>query len=237
MIETNIIEENTQIIKDSLVSENNINKENIIFSNEMKTFSQLHTSINGIYSGVANKNLKERIEWAITKPNDIVKKIGETKKQQREKLQNDEKKWGNNMIGQVNNGQWTTLLGERLVYDVLVLLGENPRKPQSKGNFQPDWEGDKYIYEVKTSNWWVDGTAGEKVLGTFIKYQDIPELYEKPLKIICVAYQEYELTHGKTKYFGENITDKTQKILDMASSWNIEYVKFSDLSLPVLSKL
>ena len=106
------------------------------------------------------------------------------------------------MIGQSNNGQWTTLLGEGLVRDILELRGENPRKPERKGGFEPDWETDDYMYEVKTSNWWVAGTAGEKVLGTWIKYQDIPSLYGKPLKIVCVANQEYELEYGKVKYFG-----------------------------------
>lgn len=112
------------------------------------------------------------------------------------------------MIGQINNGQWTTLLGEKLVFDVLKARGENPRKVIRMDGFEPDWETDKYVYEVKTSNWWVSGTAGEKVYGTFIKYQNIPELYGKPLRIVCVAYQEEELTNGKTIYFGENITKK-----------------------------
>jgi hypothetical protein len=180
--------------------------------------------------GVLNKHLKERIEWAINKPNDkLEKKKDATIKQQRTKLQNEEKKWGNDMIGQQNNGQWTTILGEHLVRDVLVLLGENPRKPEGKGGFKPDWETDKYIYEVKTSNWWVSGTAGEKVLGTWIKYQNIPGLYGKPLKIVCVANQEYELTHGKTAFFGENVTQKTKEVLELARSWEIEYIKFSDL--------
>jgi len=185
----------------------------------------------------ASATLKERVEWALTKPEGVVKKEGVTKKSQKEILQNEEKKWGNEMIGQQNNGQWTTLLGERLVRDVLLLRGENPRKPERKGGFEPDWETDNDIYEVKTSNWWVDGTAGEKVFGTFIKYQNIPELYGKPLKIVCVASQEDELTNGKTIYFGENVTKKTQQVLDVARSWNIEYVKFSDLVLPVISKI
>jgi hypothetical protein len=184
-----------------------------------------------------NTTLKERVEWALKKPDSIVKKEGITKGQQEEKLKNEEKKWGNTMIGQENNGQWTTLLGEGLVRDVLQMRGENPRKPLRKGGFQPDWETDEYIYEVKTSNWWVSGTAGEKVYGTWIKYQDIPELYGKPLRIVCVAYQEEELINGKTKYFGENITKKTQDVLNMARSWGIEYVKFSDLASPVMSKI
>ena len=191
----------------------------------------------GTSAGGANTTLKERVEWAVNKPDDVVKNEGITKEEQRENFKNKEKKWGNDMIGQKNNGQWTTKLGEGLVYDVLELRGENPRKPVNKGGFAPDWETDEYIYEVKTSNWWVPGTAGEKVLGTFIKYQNIPEFYGKPLKIVCVAEQEEQLINGKTVYFGENITEKTRQILDLARSWNIEYVKFSDLVLPVKSKI
>lgn len=187
-----------------------------------------------ITSNFAHSTLKERLEWALNKPDIVVKTEGLTKKQQKLNLRNEEKKWGNDMILQQNNGQWTTLLGENLVRDVLELRGENPRKPVRKGGFEPDWETDDYIYEVKTSNWWVDGTAGEKVLGTFIKYQNIPELYGKPLKIVCVAKQEEELSNGKTRYFGTNITTKTQQLLDLAKQWNIEYVKFSDLILPII---
>ena len=92
----------------------------------------------------------------------------------------------------------------------------------------PDWETDKYIYEVKTRNWTTSGTAGEKVLGVMYKYSEIPELYGKPLKIVCVAYQEHELTYGNTKIFGEVCSSK-KKFLDLAKSMDIEYIKFSDL--------
>lgn len=183
-----------------------------------------------------NAHLKECIEWALNKPQGLIKNPDITKQKQREQAKQSEKLWGNKIIGQSNNGQWTTLLGEKLVYDVLKLRGENPRKVIKKEGFQPDWETDEFMYEVKTSNWWVEGTAGEKVLGTFIKYQDIPELYGKPLKIVCVAYQEYELEFGKTKYFG-NKSKKTQQILDLAESWNIEYIRFRDLVSPILDKI
>lgn len=179
-------------------------------------------------------SLSSRVIWATVKPQKIIKKDGITIAQQKKDFQEAEKKWGNDMIQQTNNGQWTTLLGEQLVYDVLQLRGENPRKVERKDGFEPDWETDEYIYEVKTSNWWIDGTAGEKVYGTWIKYQNIPQLYGKPLRIVCVANQEEELTHGKTKYFGENVTNKTKQILDLASTWNIEYIRFSELVLPIL---
>ena len=183
-----------------------------------------------IYDKVASIDisLAERVEWATNKPSKIEKQDGTTIGKQKQDAEKKERIWGNKMIGQTNNGQWTTKLGENLVFDILKLRGENPKKVEHKGGFQPDWETDDYIYEVKTSNWWVSGTAGEKVLGTCIKYQDIPELYGKPLRIVCVAFQEYELTHGKTKYFGD-ITKKTKQLLDLARSWEIEYIKFSDL--------
>ena len=180
------------------------------------------------------KNTKKCIEWATTKPPepqwDLIKETkGIDIKAQRKQKAEEERLWGNEMINKKNNKQWTTKLGENLVYQILKKQGKNPEKPKKKNNFLPDWETDEYIYEVKSSSWWVPGTAGEKVLGTFIKYQDIPKLYNKPLRIVCVAFQEYELTYGKTPYFGKNVTEKTKKILDLAKSWNIEYVKFSDL--------
>jgi hypothetical protein len=173
--------------------------------------------------------LIERIKWATTIPSKIKKVEGKTLGVMRENLKLNERKWGNEMIGQKNNGNWTTKLGEDLVKDILTLRGENPRIPKIKEGFKPDFETDDYIYEVKTKNWYVTGTAGEKVYGTWIKYQNIPEIYNKPLRIVCVAKQEYDLTHGKLKYFNDDVSDKTKKILELAKSWNIEYVKFSDL--------
>ena len=178
---------------------------------------------------IEDKKLIEVIKWATTVPDKLVKTADKNIGKQKKEAEKKEKEWGNSMIGQTNNGQWTTLLGERLVYNVLKIRGENPRKVERMGGFEPDWETDEYIYEVKTSNWWVDGTAGEKVLGTWIKYQGIPELYGKPLRIVCVAKQEFELEYGKVKYFGENITSKTKQVLELASTWGIEYIKFSDL--------
>jgi len=197
---------------------------------------ELLSSDNGTDHQEMDADLIERIKWATTKPYKLVKSATTLKNQKKEKMI-EEKEWGNKMINQTNNGQWTTLLGERLVYDVLMNKGENPRKAKRKGGFEPDWETDEYIYEVKTSNWWVDGTAGEKVFGTWIKYQDIPELYGKPLRIVCVARQEDEFEYGKVKYFGEHITNKTKQALELAKTWGIEYMRFSDLVSTINYKL
>ena len=219
--------------------------DNIFANNTQETISEKYVSLTEIMGYPTkmldsekflelDEKLKEKIYWALNKPDEIIKKNGITMKQQKEEKKDKEKKWGNNMIGQINNGQWTTILGERLVFDILKILGQNPRKVVKKEGFEPDWETDEYMYEVKTSNWWVDGTAGEKVYGTFIKYQKIPELYGKPLRIVCLANQENELEFGKTKYFGEEVTEKTKKILELAKTWDIEYIRFRDLVNPLI---
>jgi hypothetical protein len=174
------------------------------------------------------QNLEECITWAINCPPRIIKKQGITIEKQKKEAQLKEKEWGNKIIGQTNNSQWTTLLGENLVHDILQRNGENPWKPKEIEGYRLDWETDKNIYEVKTRNWTTSGTAGEKVLGTMYKYSDIPKIINKPLKIVCVAYQEYELTHGTTKIFGD-VSETKKEFLDLATRLNIEYIKFSDL--------
>jgi hypothetical protein len=159
----------------------------------------------------------------------VIKTFDKNVTQLRKESKAKEAEWGNNIIGQNGNGNWTTLVGEGLVYDVLKIRGENPRKPMKKGGYQPDWETDEYMYEVKTRNWTTTGTAGEKVLGVMYKYSDIPDLYGKPLKIVCVAFQEYELTNGPTKIFGDELSDRKKAYLELAKTQDIEYMKFSDL--------
>lgn len=120
--------------------------------------------------------------------------------------------FGNNIINQKNNNQWTTLLGENLVKRTLMRNGYKVRRPICKEHYRPDFETDEYIIEVKTRNWTTSGTAGEKVFGTPYKYSDIPRLYEKPLIIVCVAFQEYEFIHGNTKIFSNNLSPEKKEI-------------------------
>lgn len=159
-------------------------------------------------------------QWALEVPT-----IGEIKinKQQ-------EKEWGNDIIKQQDNIQWSTVVGEYFVFECLRKLGEKPRRPKKIGGYCPDWETDNYIYEVKTRSWTTKGTIGEKVLGTSLKYAEVPELYNKPLRIVCVAFQEHELIYGNTPILGQHIRPNQQKILDFYKyNFNIEYMGCSDL--------
>ena len=182
--------------------------------------------------------LKKKLIWALNPlPNGLVKTSLDTKPQKyltrksiTENAKKKEREWGNKVINQLSNTQWTTLLGEGLVNLILKLNNLNPRKPNKVNAcpFEVDWETDTCMWEVKTRSWTTQGTAGEKVFGTMYKYADIPVIYDKPLKIVVVAYQEYELTHGNTKIFNTDSARQNQ-MLDFAKSCGVEYVKFSDI--------
>ena len=178
--------------------------------------------------------IKEIIDWAIKKPDK--KEIAKWQNNKIKKFNKLEKEWGNKMIKNILKGkktnQWTTKLGELVVFSILYKLGYNPKIPEKKKNYKPDIETDKYIYEVKTRNWTTSGTAGEKVYGVPYKYASIPKLYGKPLKIICIGYQEYELTYGNTPVFNLDI-EKDKEHYDLIEYYktkNIEFIKFSDLA-------
>ncbi|MFA4941325.1 MAG: hypothetical protein WC582_01845 [Patescibacteria group bacterium] len=150
-----------------------------------------------------------------------------------------EKKWGNTVIGGNGGGQWTTKLCEDLVMEGLIKLGrKNVRKTTPiksslrDKKYHPDLECDNYVYEVKGSNWCITGTAGEKILGTPLKYGEVPRLFKKPLQIVLVGYQEYEARMGYA--FGDLLDEKnqTQELHESLAFYKknkIEYVAFTDI--------
>ena len=101
----------------------------------------------------------------------------------------------------------------------------------SVGNKQiPDFLTDNYIVEVKTSTWCTGGTAGEKVLAVPYKYAELPELYQRPLIIVGVAFQEWQMSNQRDmQVFGENVPNVRREMLDLWKKQNIHYVKFSDI--------
>ena len=151
----------------------------------------------------------------------------------------EEKLWGNKIMGTKNNNQWTTKLCEDLVKEALEMLGrKNVRHTEQKKStlrnkkYSPDLECDNYVYEVKGRNWTTTGTAGEKILGVPLKYGEVPRLYEKPLQIILVGYQEYEAREGFA--FGDLLdsdeqTDELKNSLAFCKKNNIEYIGFTDI--------
>ena len=168
----------------------------------------------------------EIINWAIIPPTPNITTTSSQKLLKKANI--DEKNWGNNITGQ-NTCQWTTKLSEDLVRFILERNGHKVWKPKKINGFCPDWESNDFIYEVKCRNWTTSGTIGDKVYGVPYKYSDVPRLYNKPLKIICVAYQEYELTHNNNKIFSDDISLEKKNILKFWKNMHIEFIPFSQL--------
>lgn len=153
---------------------------------------------------------------------------------------NIESLWWNKLIWQEKNKQWTTLLCEWAVKELLTELWyENVKNARSlkssfsKKKYNPDWECDDYVWEVKWRSWTTPWTAWEKILWTPLKYSEIPKLYWKPLRIITVWYQEWEAKNwfacGNLINPEERWTEELQKMLILFNKLDIEYVWFTDL--------
>jgi hypothetical protein len=151
---------------------------------------------------------------------------------QRAASKTKEREWGNKMRnGAKSTCQWTTKLGENIVKTFIQKRGFNVKKiVKAVYGLMPDLEFEHAIVEVKSRNWTTSGTAGEKVLGVPMKYSRVPEVFGKPLWIVCVAYQEHELTHKKhMQVFGDSLDSNRKATLDLWKSQQIEFVKFTEL--------
>lgn len=129
--------------------------------------------------------------------------------------------------------QWTTLFGETLVkYCIEIIDSEKACHckfiDKDKKTLKPDWETSKNIYEVKTRNYYTPGTAGEKILGTPIKYSDAKEITGKNVKIVIVAYQEWEAIN-EFHIFDTKSNNRTSILHFFEERLGITYVKFSNL--------
>ncbi len=178
------------------------------------------------------------IQWCYEAITDISLMNTESEK----KLKNSKKieqDWGNSVIKTIGGKQWTTVLCQNLVMEALVKLGRRNVRKTGKikssirdKKYDPDLECDDYVYEVKGRSWTTPGTAGEKILGVPLKYGELPRLYNKPLQIILVGYQEYE---AREKFaFGDLLDSKNQtrelhESLAFYKVHKIEYVAFTDI--------
>lgn len=142
--------------------------------------------------------------------------------------------WGRNVLKTRRpdlklDKQWTNKFGEHLCEELFILLGKNVSKPIKKRNYQPDAEVDDAILEAKTQTFYTSGTAGEKILGSPFKYAEIPELYSKCLKIICMGGAEKVCRESYGNLMGEKCSPQKQKILNTFKEIGIEYIGATDI--------
>ena len=151
-----------------------------------------------------------------------------------ERNKESEDKWGREVMKDRRpdlklDKQWTNKFGEHLCEEIYTLLRENIRKPTKQNGYNPDLETDSAIIEVKTGTYCTSGPAGEKILGTPFKYCEVPELYGKPLKIVCLGGAEKACREQYGNLPGSKSSSQKAKFLDFFRENSIEYVGFSDL--------
>lgn len=142
--------------------------------------------------------------------------------------------WGRAMLKKYRpdlklGGQWTNRFGEHITEEIYRLLNKICKKPELKEHYQPDHEIDTAIIEVKTQTFYTTGTAGEKILGCPFKYANIPSLYGKPLKIMCLGGAEKISRDQYGNLPGPKCNSKKQAFLDFYKSNGIEFVAATEL--------
>jgi len=145
-----------------------------------------------------------------------------------------EDKWGQETLKKKRpdlklDKQWTNKFGEHLVEEFNYILGKEVSKPINKEHYQPDCEVDDAILEAKAQTFYTSGTAGEKILGCPFKYAEIPELYSKPLKIICMGGAERICREQYGNLPGAKCSPQKKQFLDFFKENNIEYIGATDI--------
>lgn len=145
-----------------------------------------------------------------------------------------EDKWGQDMLKTRRpdlklDKQWTNKFGEHICEEIYVLFRKDGSKPVKKEHNQPDFEVDDAIIEVKTGTFHTGGTACEKILGCPFKYADIPDLYSKPLIILCIGGAEKICREQYGNLAGTKCSAQKKRFLDFFKENKIEYIGATDI--------
>lgn len=161
-----------------------------------------------------------------------IEKKNKTSDQNKYKIHED--KWGQETLRKRRpdlklDKQWTNKFGEHICEELYMLFGKKLTKPKKKDNYQPDSEVDDAILEAKAGTYFTGGTAGEKILGCPFKYAEIPDLYSKPLKIICIGGAEKLCREQYGNLPGKKCTRQKAKFLKFFKENRIEYIGATDI--------
>lgn len=179
---------------------------------------------------------KEVLQWIFGDLSFLpaIEKKNKTTDETKYKLLED--KWGQEVMKRRRpdlklDKQWTNKFGEYIGEEILLLQGKVVSKPVKKCHFQPDLEVADAIVEVKAGTFYTNGTAGEKILGVPFKYADVPQLYNKCLKILCVGGAEKVCRTQYGNLPGPMCSPQKQKYLDLYRAHGIEFIGASDMLL------
>lgn len=177
---------------------------------------------------------KEVIQWLFGDLSFLPPIVKKNKTQDTKKLKELEDEWGRQVLKLRRpdlklDKQWTNKFGEHLCEELLILLGKTVSKPVKKEHYQPDLEVEDAIWEAKTETFFTEGTAGEKILGCPFKYAEIPDLYEKPLNILCMGGAEKACREQYGNLSGSKCSTKKKLFLDFFKQNQIEFMGATDI--------
>ncbi len=147
--------------------------------------------------------------------------------------------WGQGVVRAIRpdlrlEKQWTNLFGEYLCQEIQVALGKNPFVPVTKEGFHPDVETEDQMVEAKAGTYFTTGTAHEKIAGVFFKYADVPTLYGKPLRIVCLGGAERLARDQYGLLAGQKCTPQKQRILEFHRANGVEVVGATELLMRMI---
>jgi hypothetical protein len=147
--------------------------------------------------------------------------------------------WGQGVVREIRpdlrlEKQWTNLFGEYLCQEIHVALGKNPFVPVTKEGFHPDVETEDQMVEAKAGTYFTTGTAHEKIAGVFFKYADVPVLYGKPLRIVCLGGAERLARDQYGLLAGDKCTPQKQRILEFHRENGVEVVGATELLMRMI---
>lgn len=184
--------------------------------------------------------IKEVIMWVFADLSflPLIEKKNKTLDQAKYKVLED--KWGQDTLKIRRpdlklDKQWTNKFGEHICEEIYVLLGKNVSKPVKKEHYQPDFEVDDAIVEAKAGTFHTGGTAGEKILGCPFKYAEIPDLYSKPLKILCIGGAEKVCREQYGNLDGAKCSTQKKILIDCFKTNRIEFIGATDILKALVS--
>jgi hypothetical protein len=223
------IDDNVLLLINNIKPILNSNKEMNSIINKVNLYISYNTNIN-----IVLLRNKEVVQWLFGDLSflETIEKKNKTNDEKKYKLLED--KWGRNILKTRRpdlklDKQWTNKFGEHLCEEIYTLIGKKVTKPVKKNNYQPDCETENFIIEVKTGTFHTSGTAGEKILGCPFKYCEVPDLYSKPLKILCIGGAEKICREQYGNLDGVKCSIQKKKFINFFKDNNIEYVGVTDI--------
>ena len=182
---------------------------------------------------------KEVVQWLFGDMSFLPEIIKKNKTTDEKKYKILEDKWGQAIMKLRRpdlklDKQWTNNFGEYICEEIYTIMGKVVSRPVIKEHHKPDLEVDDAIIEAKTQTFFTTGTAGEKILGSPFKYAEIPDLYGKSLKIVCIGGAEQVCRESYGNLPGLKCSIQKKKFLHFFRENKIEYIAASDMLVSLM---